>query len=44
MIGYLIIALVFMIVAYVLYRQYFFHKTPSIRSDKPHFTLKLDHD
>lgn len=40
----LIIILVFMIIAYALYRRYFFHKIPSIHADKPHFTLKIDHD
>jgi hypothetical protein len=44
MIGFLIATLVIMIIAYTLYRRYFFHKTPSIHSPKPHFTLKIDHD
>jgi len=43
MIGFLIGALVSMMVAYYFYRRYFIHKD-STPSSKPHFTLKIEHE
>lgn len=44
MIGLLIIALIFMMIVYALYRRYFFHKTRSTVAKKPYFTLKIEHE
>lgn len=43
MVGYLIIALAIIIIAYFFYRHYFLRKT-QISSTKPHFTLKIEHE
>lgn len=44
MLGSLIIALIFMMIVYVFYRRYFFHKTRSRGVKKPYFTLKIEHE
>lgn len=44
MISYLLIFLIAIIVAYVFYRHYFFHKPKSHHPAKPHFTLKIEHE
>lgn len=44
MIGYLLIVLGIIIVAYVFYRLYFLQKPKNPHSYKPHFTLKIESD
>jgi len=44
MIGFLIIALTVMMIAYAFYRHYFFHKPHSKHSEKPYFTFKIEHE
>jgi cytochrome bd-type quinol oxidase subunit 2 len=43
MLGYLMIALLLIIIAYVFYRYGFLQKHTS-HPKKPHFTLKIHHD
>ncbi|MDP2077029.1 MAG: hypothetical protein Q8J85_03205 [Sulfuricurvum sp.] len=44
MVNYLLIALVIIIIAYIGYSRYFFHKDKLIPPKKPHFTLKIEHE
>lgn len=44
MIGYLLIALAVIIIAYIGYRHYFFNKDKTGNPMKPHFTLKIEHE
>ncbi|MDQ1299201.1 MAG: hypothetical protein QG558_1740 [Campylobacterota bacterium] len=42
MVGYLLIALVVITIAYMGYQRYYFQKHKVDRSVKPHFTLKIE--
>lgn len=44
MLNYLLIALLIIIIAYIAYRRYYFQKHKSDRPEKPHFTLKIEHE
>ncbi len=44
MIGFLIIALLIMMIAYAFYRRFFIHKAHSNGKEKPYFTLKIEHE
>ena len=44
MISYLLMALAGIVIAYIFYRRYFFHKHKINRPAKPHFTLKIEHE